>query len=329
MHANELRRLRIGVLGAGAMGSVFGARLFEIGEDITLIDVNDSHIDAIKADGLLLETDNGERRLMIPVSRAETVSNPFDLLLVFTKTYDTDAAMKSVRHLIHSTTCALTLQNGLGNGERIAGHMSPENILIGVTDWPAEFRAPGSVSSHGNGMIRLWSLIGNRGGLIMQITSLLNAAGFNCTADEQVLSAIWEKVTFNCAMNSIAAVTGYNVGEMADRSETRRLIALVVAEAIAVARASGVHVDSGRIRESIAYALANHREHKPSMLQDIEAGRPTEVDEINGAIVDAADCGGSGAPVIETLGLLVASKQVSAGPSRAEENQLLTAERVN
>lgn len=296
--------MKIAVLGAGAMGSFFGARLAKAGHDVFLIDAAETVISAIRANGICLTDDAGEHVVRAPIGGAGDFSSPADLVMVFTKTPHTDAAVRSVAHLINPDTRILSLQNGLGNGDRIAILVARDRVLIGVTDWPADMKAPGIVASHGSGHVRLWGVDGaDPEGA--RICEALNDAGMNSRLDANVVAAVWEKAMFNAAMNSIAAVTGFTVGQMADSPELCAIQDVILSEAIAAAKANGVAVDEGRVRAAVQHARAEHRSHRPSMSQDILAGRLTEIDSINFAIAERAREAGLHAPVIETLGRLV------------------------
>ncbi|MCC6194048.1 MAG: ketopantoate reductase family protein, partial [Burkholderiales bacterium] len=235
-----------------------------------------------------------------------------DLLVVFTKGPQTKAALASARHLAGAGTWALTLQNGLGTGERLGEVFPRERILIGMTNWPADLRGPGHVSSHGAGEVRLWTLAGHEHPFIATVSQALSRAGLACTADAGVVVAIWEKATFNAAMNSIASVTGFDVGGMADDPDIQALVRTVLDECTAVAQASGVPVSRERIDEAVRHAFATHRPHKPSMLQDILAGRATEIESINGAIVEHAQRAGVAAPAVRALLQLVRARERKA-----------------
>jgi 2-dehydropantoate 2-reductase len=305
--------MKVAVLGAGAMGSFFGARLAESGADVILIDVNAAHIEAVRRDGLRLVTDDGDRQVPVSIGTAASFSNKLDLLIVFTKAIHTVKALASVTHLMDPDTCALTLQNGLDNGDRIASAVARDRILIGMTTWPADLHAPGHVISHGAGEVRLWRLEGEDTSFPEAVRALLDQAGLNCQLDPQVDVAIWEKVAFNAAMNSIAAVTGFTVGEMADDPGIRGLAHGVIEETVQVAQACGVAASLERIDAALQGAFTGHRAHKPSMLQDVLAGRPTEIDAINGRIVERARAAGIQVPVVETLARLVRAQERRAG----------------
>jgi len=296
----------ITIVGAGAMGSFFGGLLAESGNDVTLVDVNDAHIGAISANGLRLETDNGDRQVRsLRVCRPEGASDLPQLLVVFTKTLHTAAALSGVRHLIGPDVHVLSLQNGLGNVEKITEFVSPERILIGVTTWPADMVAPGHVHSHGKGVVRLMAADGVSRPIVWQVTETLSAAGLACTSDSTVWAAIWEKVAFNAALNSICAVSGCTVDQLGLVPDGKRLADEVVVEVLSVAQRLGIEVNVAKCKATVAGAIAQHKGHKPSMLQDVLAGRRTEIEAINGAAVAAAERVNLKLPTTETLLSLV------------------------
>jgi 2-dehydropantoate 2-reductase len=296
----------ITILGAGAMGSLFGGLLAESGNDVTLIDVNDAHIGAIGANGLRLKTDNGDRQVRsLRVCRPEGASDLPQLLVVFTKTLHTAAALSGVRHLIGPDVHVLSLQNGLGNVEKIAEFVSPERILIGVTTWPADMVAPGHVHSHGKGVVRLMAADGVSRPIVSQVTETLSDAGLACTSDSTVWAAIWEKVAFNAALNSICAVSGCTVDQLGLVPDGKRLADEVVVEVLSIAQRLDIEVDVAKCKATVAGAIAQHKGHKPSMLQDVLAGRRTEIEAINGAAVAAAERVNLKLPATETLLSLV------------------------
>ncbi|AOJ32410.1 ketopantoate reductase family protein [Burkholderia metallica] len=302
--------MRIAILGAGAMGSLFGGRLAESGEAVTLIDVNDAHLDAIRRDGLRIDDDRGERRVRTlravrPEAAQAEAGASFDLLIVFTKSLHTRAALDGVRALLTPDTHVLTLQNGLGNVEALNAFVPLERILVGVTTWPADAAGPAHVRSHGAGTIRMMTADGAARPFAATVADTLSHAGLACTLDADVWAAIWEKVAFNAALNTLCAATGCTVNQLGNHHDGPRLALAIAAEVAAVARAKGIAVDGERIARNVEHAICEHRGHRPSMLQDVLAGRRTEIDAINGKVVAAAREAGVAVPHAETLLALV------------------------
>jgi len=149
-----------------------------------------------------------------------------------------------------------------------------------------------------------------------KVAAMFSAAGLGAAADAAVQVAVWEKVAFNAALNSIAAVTGLTVGGM-DAPAGRRIAGAVVGEVVATAAATGIALDPERIAAKVDFALANHRGHKASMLQDLLAGRPTEIEAINGAVTRAAAAAGIPVPVTSTLADLVRLIEQSSPAARS------------
>lgn len=310
--------MRIAILGAGAMGSLFGGLLAESGEDVTLIDVNDAHLDAIRRDGLRIGDDRGERRIttlqaLRPEAANVSADTPFDLLIVFTKSLHTRVALDGVRALLTPHTHVLTLQNGLGNVETLNAFVPLERILVGVTTWPADLAGPAYVLSHGAGTIRMMTADGAASPFATAVADALSRAGLACTLDADVWAAIWEKVAFNAALNTLCAVTRCTVDQLGEHHDGPRLAQAIVAETAAVARAKGIAVDAARIARNVEHAIREHRGHRPSMLQDVLAGRRTEIDAISGKVVAAARELGLAVPHTETMLSLVRVIDAQAG----------------
>ena len=298
--------MNITIVGAGAMGSLFGGLLAESGHAVTLIDINAAHLDAIQAHGLLLHTDAGQRHIhSLRACRPQEATEVPDLLMVFTKTLHTTQALQGVRHLIGDHTRLLSLQNGLGNVERITDCVPIERVLVGVTTWPADVVGPGEVHSHGQGGVRLMSADGHDDALITAVVTAFSEAGLMARKDDAVWGAIWEKMAFNAALNTICAVSGRTVGQVGALPESRALAHAVVSEVLAVATAEGVAVAEHVVHTTVDHALDHHKDHKPSMLQDLLAGRPTEIDAICGAPLRAGLDLGVATPLTTALHALV------------------------
>ena len=294
--------MKIAVLGAGAMGSLFGGLLGESGQEVTLLDINEAHILAIREQGLRLQTEAGDRRIRaLTACRPDQATAQPDLLVVFTKTLHTASALEGVAGLIGPQTLVLTLQNGLGNVETVSRFAPIERILIGMTTWPADVAGPGHVRSHGAGGVRIMAADQRERPEVAKVAETLSMAGLNCTLDRTVWTAIWEKVAFNAALNSLCAVTGCTVDQLGAVPEGMALAGAVIDEVLAVARAEGIEADADHCRETVAHAIAHHIGHRPSMLQDVLAARPTEIGAINGAVVEKGLRHGVAVPRTETL----------------------------
>jgi len=297
--------MKILILGAGAMGCLYGAAFHRAGSDVVFVDVNQAHIDAINAHGLELETRAGIEHLPIPARRAEEIEGAADLLVVFTKTFHTDAALVQMKRLIGPRTWLLSLQNGLGNDRRLAEHGAAERVLVGSSSLPSDLVGPGKVRSHGEGGSKLYPAFGGDPAFAQQVCELLSRGGLPAQLEPDIHVAIWSKAIFNAAMNPLCALTRRTPGFLGANPESRAMITAAVEEGVAVANACGIAVPAQPIHDLTEVSMTDHANHEASMLQDVKAGRRTEVDAINGAIVEAGRAAGVAAPVLETLWRLV------------------------
>lgn len=298
--------MRITILGAGAMGSLFGGLLAEQGHEVALLDVNEAHIARVRLGGLTLDTDGrGSRTVRVPITRPETADTRPECLIVFTKTLHTTQAMAAAQHLLRPDTIVLTLQNGLGNADKLARFVAPAQVAVGVTTVPADLVEPGHVHSHGQGQVRMTMADGRPNERLAALAAALTAAGLPAVLDPTAQAAIWQKVAFNAALNTVCGVSGGTVGEVGRAPAARALAHRIAGEVLAVAGAEGLQVDTAGVHATLDHALDHHLAHKPSMLQDLLAGRPTEIDAINGEVLRVAARHGMAAPCTEALDALV------------------------
>ncbi len=292
------------VIGAGSMGCLFAARIAEGGAQVTLIDIDRPRLEVIAAQGIHLVDDNGARTIPMKAALADEIAGPIDLVILFTKGMHSAAAIRSIARLAGGDTFVLTLQNGLGNPEIIAEVFGPDRVLKGIAALPADLIGTTGVESHGRGHIELGAMSPAGEAAARAAAALLSRGGFDARYREDIDIAIWEKVAFNAALNALGAVTGQpNAG--IDNEPGRRIVTAMMDEVVATAHAVGVMVDRERIAGAIDFALANHRGHKASMLQDMIAGRASEIEQINGAVCRLAQAHGVPTPVNDTLTDLV------------------------
>lgn len=295
---------RIVIVGAGAMGCLFAARLALAGKSVTVVDVDLARLALIAADGITLDDDTGHHVARVNAALASEIAGPVDLLMLFTKGMHSAAAIRSVAHLAQTDCTVLTLQNGLGNVEAIAEVFPQTRILWGVTDFPADLEGPTRVASHGQGHIFFGNYPSGADDRAKQVASLFAAAHLNAASDAEVKVAVWEKIAFNAALNALCTVSGLPVGGL-DCPAGRSAARAVVGEIAVIAESEGALIDRERLESKINFALANHSSHKPSMLQDRIAGRRTEIESINGAVLDAGARRRIASPALEILTNLV------------------------
>lgn len=291
------------ILGAGALGSVIGAELFSAGHPVVLLDTNDAHLDAINSAGLRVDRDDRTDYLAIPAMRPEQAPQ-LELVVLLTKTMHSDAALLSIAPSIAAGACVLTLQNGLGNIERLQKFVPDAQILAGCTMTPGDLRGPGHVVSHGMAYTPFSPLV--PGGPAERMAGKLAAAGLDLTG--AATAKIWEQAAFNCAMNATAALGEGPVGAIAAHIGAE-LVRKIAFEVLEVAAAAGIATNSEAVTRQIAFALEKHRGHKPSMLQDVEAGRRTEIESLNGYVAARGPELGIEVPLNTLLAALVRMKE--------------------
>ena len=300
--------MKIAVLGAGAMGCLYGAALAEIGNDVLFIDVSEKTIQTINEDGVTLETDKGKRKISARACKANETNENFDLIILFTKTIHSKMALASIKHLLNDKVTVLTIQNGLGNKELVEGFVDEKQIVLGMTGFPADLLGPANVASHGTSYTGIIDANGVISKNSLAIADEITKAGLNCKVTHDVFEYIWEKVCFNAAVNGLCAASELSVGEVAEYGG-RKLAYDIAREGIKIAKLKAIEADFTKVKEMLDNAFTNHYDHKPSMLQDVLAKRETEIDSINGQIVKLAKEEGSDTPMNETVYTLVKMKQ--------------------
>jgi 2-dehydropantoate 2-reductase len=297
--------MRIAVLGgAGAMGSVFGGSLARAGHDVVLIDVWEEAVQEITRSGLTLESPDGSRQhIRVKAASSPNGLEPVDLVLVFVKCYQTEAAVRAAIPLLAPSTIVLTLQNGWGNGETIARLVGQERVLVGVTYHSATVLGPGHVRHTGRGPTYLGGLdarVGDR-------AHALTEAGLPTTATAEVVREIWAKLALNACTLPTAALLGFRAGQLLRHEGTRRLMRALLEEVVLAARAAGIELDSQEQWEAMCTLLSRAADAKPSMLQDVERRRRTEIEVINGAVVRLGEAHGIPTPCNRTMVWLVSA----------------------
>lgn len=287
----------VAIAGAGAMGCRLGWMLDRAGARVVLLDGWREHVEAINRDGLVVH-DAGAAHVVRLEARAFPLTEPVDLLVVFSKAMHTAQTMAACQGALRPDTWVMTLQNGLGNVQAIERHVAHDRIIVGTTTSTAELVGPGRVRALGAGSTELMALDPEAGGAIAEILDLLADAGLDVHVGDDVMGTVWAKVAFNAALNALCAVLRVPVGALPRYAELTTVVAAIVDEVVAVAAADGVRLDRERVLARIErqYDPAVASDHLPSMLLDVLRGQETEVDQLNGAVVRIADEAGLAVP---------------------------------
>ena len=293
--------MEIIVLGAGAMGSLYGARL-AANNDVTLIGRNE-HVAAINSNGLRID---GIESQVVRVRAATVVDQigPKSLIILATKVPDTETALRPLAPLVRDDTTILCLQNGIGS-ERVAREALGERgvVLRGITQFGAIFEAPGVIQF----MARGYTLI-ERHERSAGLAEVLSAAGLDCRVSPDINADVWHKLVINCVVNPITAILGCEVGGIAN-PQLDPLKRLVIDECVAVAAAEGVVFNVDFIQQIDDRFRPSH--NIASMLQDLRRGRPSEIDYLNAAVVALGSQHGIECPVNGALTAIIKAMEAS------------------
>ena len=297
------------VLGAGAMGCLYGAKLRKAGQEVTFIDVNVPHMDAINRDGLLVKWKDGEEYIRIPAMPAQEYEGVADALIVFTKSVFSASALASISGAIGPDTQLISFQNGLGH-ERVMGKYADEDhIIIGTTNFPSDLLGNGIIATGGEGVTRMMTVSGKLTPAAQERNAIFEKAGLHPELTKDVFCAIWEKVAFNAALNSLTSATLLPQGYLGQTKEGKELAHTIVTEVCSVAQRKGIPANTEHVLQTVDKLFAEHFDHCPSMFQDVLKGRTTEVEFINGAVVHEAEALGMQVPVTKVLYQLVSIYQ--------------------
>ncbi len=281
--------MKIAILGGGgAMGGLFGGYLAKAGNDVTLIDVSETAIAAINDSKLTIEEKDGSQPVFdVHASDAPAGVGPVDLIVNFVKCYHTEAAVRAAAPMIGADTAVLSLQNGWGNAARIASVVGEDRVLVGLTYHSATLLAPGRVKHPGTGMTYIGELSGKPSSRLERVAETFRSAALDVTLSERILDEVWKKLALNACTLPTAALLRFFAHELAAFEPVKEEMAAILREVVDVAQAQGIALDYDERWAAIIGLLEKAIGGKASMLQDVEAKRQTEIEVINGAIVEA------------------------------------------
>jgi 2-dehydropantoate 2-reductase len=293
-----INRLKVAVMGAGAVGCYFGGMLARAGHDVVLI-ARQQHVTAIERNGLRMETRTFDEQVPLNASTVPAAVQGADLVLFCVKSTDTEAAAAEMRPYLAPGRLVLTLQNGVDNADRLRSVLPPHQVAAAVVYVATEMAGPGHVRHHG------------RGELVIEPTAAsdamartLTAAGVPTQVSDNVRGALWVKLVINCAYNAVSAIAQRPYGENVGSEGIEEVMRDVVDECIAVARAEGV-----RLPEDVLATVLKLVESMPTQMsstaQDLARGKRTEIDHLNGLIVRRGAALGIATPANRVLWALV------------------------
>lgn len=288
------------------MGSLVGARLSRTDAKVVLFSTNRRHMETVVRDGLIIEELDGSltRFKLDACYRPEDIPWRPDLVIVLVKSYATQPAVASVKGLCRGSTIFLTLQNGVGNWERVAEQTGKDSVLIGSTAQGATLVEAGRIRHGGKGLTVLGEPEGEPSRRSHEVAELLRQGGMETQVSGEMELLIWEKLQVNVGINAITALTGIRNGVIAQSEEARALSTAAVEESVRVSRAKGFPIREDMVERVMAIARAT-AVNRSSMGQDVDRRKRTEIDAINGAIVRLGEELQIPVPVNRTLTQLV------------------------
>jgi 2-dehydropantoate 2-reductase len=304
--------MRILVVGAGALGGLFGARLGEAGEDVTLLEANVARAKLLAEEGLFLsEADTGERQVRLAIATSAEGLGPMDLVFVAVKSYQTEDAVRAALPCIGERTWILSTQNGIGNVDRIRRVVDTDRILTGITYHSIQHTGPNRMR-YRTGMkpLQIAPVDGRITDEVRAIGEMFRRAQLRTEVVATVDAVVWQKLVHNAVVNPISALTGMSCSELLDDEDMQALMRALCLETAGVMRARGTPLedeeDPYRPIVKSQKALAKNR---PSMWQDLVRGFRTEIDAMNGGIVDEAERLGMKAPLNWAVVQMVHSRE--------------------
>jgi 2-dehydropantoate 2-reductase len=304
--------MKILVMGAGAIGAYYGARLQQAGEEVVFC-ARGAHLRAMLEQGLDISSIRGDLKLARVTATADPRQfAPYDLILFCVKVYDTEAAAAALGGCLAPGGAILTLQNGVENEARLTELFGAGAVMGGNARIGAELVAPGKIVHKTSGTIEFGELDGRITPRAEAIAQAMRRAGIFGELSPDIRASRWDKLMWNAAFNTVTALTHRTVGEVLDDPEGYALVRNLMEEVRAAAAAEGVELPGERIAQVLAHSSRNLRPVRTSTLQDLQRGKPLEVEALIGVVVRTARRHGIKAPISEAIYALMKLADPSA-----------------
>lgn len=279
--------MRIAVIGAGAMGSIYGGHL-STKHEVYLVDTNKEAVEAIRESGLEIE-ENGTVNRYHPQAVCDTASlGHMDLIILFVKALYSRNALSGNACLIGKDTYIMTLQNGSGHEDILSEFVPEEHIIIGTTEDNGAVLGKGKIRRGGKGRTNIGMLVKEENQMAGRVKEALDECGFETRIHENIQQLIWEKLLTNVSLSAVTGILQCRIGYIANNAHAFRMAEQLVREAVEVATALGLTFDEKEILEKVKETSEHSPEGITSICADLKAGRKTEVDTISGSVVRAA-----------------------------------------
>lgn len=302
--------MKIAVIGAGAMGGSYGAQLARAGHAVTLIDSWRDHVESITRDGLHADGALGDQWLQLDAFTTPPSGLNADLAIIFVDTNNTRPGALAAKQVLAPNAYAITCQNGIGNVEALQEILGKDRVLGGSSMCSAASQGAGHVTLTHLDKTSIGEIDGVERERTQTLAAALNDAGLPTSTVPDIMATIWQKFIVNCAFNALCATTGLRTGEMMHVPELDALQDRILEEVAAVTKAKNITLPDPKIMARIKVD-GRKRMNKPSMLQHVTVGRKTEIDAINGALIQEAQKLGIPTPYNEALVALLKGREQS------------------
>lgn len=279
--------MKIVVIGAGAMGSIYGGHL-SVNNEVYLVDTNPSVVDKINKEGLKVDED-GTTNIYHPKAVVSTdgIEN-VDLVILFVKAIFSRAALENNKNLIGPNTRILTLQNGAGHEDLLKEFVSEDHVVIGTTEDNGAVLEAAHVRRGGTGRTNVGLLTDDKDGFLPKLKESFDSCGFDVKIHDNIQQLIWDKLFTNVSLSAVTGILQVDMGYIAGNEYAWKMTVQLIHEAIQTARAMGLTCDEDAIVEKVRMTSVNNPNGRTSICADLTVGRKTEVDTISGAVVRAA-----------------------------------------
>lgn len=280
--------MKIAVLGAGAMGSIYGGHL-SLNNDVYMVDKKQELVDKINNDGLkLFENDTDVIYNPTAVTDSKNIGE-VDLVILFVKSLYSRAALMENSHIIGGNTYVMTLQNGAGHEDIISEFVPMERIIIGTTEDNGAILDTGYVRRGGKGKTNIGMLVPDTNNMLEKVKKVFDSCGFDTHIYSNIQQLIWDKLFTNVSLSALTGILQVPMGFIAQDEYAWNMAVTLIKEAMAVAKAMGLDFDEAEMIERVKNTSLGSPEGRTSIYTDLSKGRPTEVNTISGAVVKAGD----------------------------------------
>lgn len=301
--------MKIAIIGCGAMGSVYAGLLATVGHEVLAVDRSAAHVAAIMRSGLRVEGASGDRTVRLKAYQ-DAPHDVVDLVVIATKAAAARDAARAAVRMIGPRTVVLTIQNGIGSAQDVAEEVGADRLMVGIAAaFGASISGPGHVRHEGMAAVKMGAFSCMQPEAIQEVVQAWKLAGFNAESVSDIRAMQWEKLICNTAYSGPCGLSGMRVGEVMNDPDLSAVSQAAATEAFAVARALGVALqfdDPVRLVLDFGARVAGA---KPSVLLDLERGRPTEIEFISGIVAKYGREAGVPAPVNATLTALVKARE--------------------